>query len=34
MRLGPLVVRDPVFMEMDVAGLVRGLDPGIIGIAG
>ena len=33
-RLGPLVVRDPVFMEMGVGGLVRGLEPGIIGIAG
>lgn len=33
-RLGPLVVRDPVFMEMNVGGLVRGLDEGIIGIAG
>lgn len=34
MRLGPLNVRDPVFMEMNVEGLVRGLEPGIIGIAG
>ncbi|GBF95915.1 hypothetical protein Rsub_08038, partial [Raphidocelis subcapitata] len=33
-RLGPLTVRDPVLMEMNVGGLVRGLEPGIIGIAG